>query len=169
MCRDNQNTRGAVYGDGELQKRAHPGGAGFYSAFWQQGEDLRLVAKVTEQATKVAELGANLEALKEGLEKHKPKQGPQFFELGQATFVRHPGRQGGERLSRAERRRLVREKAKKFMKERVRRRPGKQPGTPGGTLARSAQPDRSVVHVPGKCRSCGGSLAGAAVTSTEVR
>lgn len=40
-------------------------------------------------------------------------------------------RQAEERLSRAERRRLAREKAKKFLKERVKRRPGKQPGAAG--------------------------------------
>jgi transposase len=56
--------------------------------------------------------------------------------------------QGEERLSRAERRRQAREKAKKFMAERVRRHPGKQPGTTGAVLARVGRPDYSVDHVP---------------------
>jgi transposase len=55
------------------------------------------------------------------------------------------------------------------MKERVRRRPGKQPGAAGATLAKAAKPDRTVVHVPQMCCSCGRSLEAAEVTSSELR
>lgn len=77
--------------------------------------------------------------------------------------------QGEERLSRAERRRQAREKAKKFMAERVRRRPGKQPGTSGAALARVGRPDYSVAHVPEQCRACGQSLESAEVVGSESR
>ncbi len=77
--------------------------------------------------------------------------------------------QGEERLSRAERRRQAREKAKKFMAERVRRRPGKQPGTTGAALARVDRPDYWVTHVPEQCRACRQSLVSAEVVGSESR
>ena len=51
----------------------------------------------------------------------------------------------------------------------MRRLPGKQPGAAGATLAKVAEPERTVVHVPERCWRCGGSLVGALVTGTEVR
>ncbi len=77
--------------------------------------------------------------------------------------------QAEERLSRAERRRLARDKAKKFLNERVTRRPGKQPGAAGAALAKVDSPDRAVVHSPVSCARCGQSLGAAEVTGTEVR
>jgi transposase len=50
-----------------------------------------------------------------------------------------------------------------------RRRPGKQPGTPGAHLAQVADPDEIVVHVPDRCGGCGGELAGALVAGVEIR
>lgn len=49
------------------------------------------------------------------------------------------------------------------------RKPGGQPGGPGTTLRQVADPDEVVVHSPSACGGCGASLAGAPVTSTEVR
>lgn len=49
------------------------------------------------------------------------------------------------------------------------RKSGGQPGSPGATLRQVPDPDEVVVHVPSACRGCGASLAGAPVTSTEVR
>ena len=72
-------------------------------------------------------------------------------------------------MSRAERRRLARERAKKFLQEKVHLRPGKQPGASGATLAKAPEPERTVVHFPQTCCSCGGSLEGAEVTAAEVR
>jgi transposase len=40
------------------------------------------------------------------------------------------------------------------------RRPGKQPGSPGSTLALVDDPDEVLEHVPGCCRGCGADLAG---------
>ena len=48
------------------------------------------------------------------------------------------------------------------------RRPGKQPGAPGATLARR-EPDRTVRHVPVACRRCHADLGGAAVVGEVVR
>jgi transposase len=49
------------------------------------------------------------------------------------------------------------------------RKSGGQPGAPGATLAQVSDPDEVVVHAPSACGGCGRSLAGAPVTSTEVR
>jgi transposase len=49
------------------------------------------------------------------------------------------------------------------------RRPGKQPGVPGAHLAQVADPAEIVVHVPDRCRGCGGELAGTPLTGVEVR
>src|SRR5680860_1454232 len=49
------------------------------------------------------------------------------------------------------------------------RKPGGQPGAPGATLSQVSDPDEVVVHSPSACGGCGGSLAGAPVTSTETR
>jgi uncharacterized coiled-coil protein SlyX len=45
-----------------------------------------------------------------------------------------------------------------------RRRPGKQPGSPGAHLAQVTDPDEVVVHVPDRCGGCSGELAGRSVT-----
>jgi transposase len=55
------------------------------------------------------------------------------------------------------------------MNERVRHRPGKQPGTKGAALARVARPDGAVAHAPERRRSCGESLDGAKVVATQAR
>lgn len=50
-----------------------------------------------------------------------------------------------------------------------RRRPGKQPGTPGAHLAQVAEPDQVVWHVPDRCGGCGADLAAASVIGVEAR
>jgi transposase len=49
------------------------------------------------------------------------------------------------------------------------RKSGGQPGAPGATLRQVDHPDEVVVHSPSACGGCGASLAGAPVTSTEIR
>jgi len=49
------------------------------------------------------------------------------------------------------------------------RSPGKQPGAPGASLARRADPDTVVDHVPSACGGCGSGLAGAAQVGVVVR
>ena len=46
---------------------------------------------------------------------------------------------------------------------------GKQPGTPGVTLAQVADPDQVVVYRPERCRGCDGSLADAEVVGFTAR
>jgi transposase len=49
------------------------------------------------------------------------------------------------------------------------RSPGKQPGAPGASLARSADPDVVVDHVPSSCGGCGLGLAAAADAGVVIR
>jgi transposase len=49
------------------------------------------------------------------------------------------------------------------------RKPGKQPGAPGVTLAQVGDPDRTVVCAPDRCAGCGGDLADAPVTEMQKR
>jgi transposase len=49
------------------------------------------------------------------------------------------------------------------------RKAGKQPGAEGKHLARVAEPDDVIAHVPGACRSCGADLGDAEVVGTERR
>lgn len=73
-----------------------------------------------------------------------------------------PSRDDAEaRATRAARRQAKRDKGK--------RAPGKQPGDPGAHLARVADPDRVVGHVPVRCRGCGAGLGDAEVCGTEHR
>ena len=135
-------------------------------------QNTRLANEKAELAAKVAELEAKLERLDAELEKLRREQGRNSSNSGKppsSDSVAEKAIQAEERLSRAERRRLAREKAKKFFKERVKRSPGKQPGAAGAALARAAVPDREVVHAPRRCSRCGESLGGAEVTAIEVR
>jgi transposase len=49
------------------------------------------------------------------------------------------------------------------------RSPGKQPGAPGASLSRSADPDVVIDHVPAACRGCGSGLATATEAGVVVR
>ena len=135
-------------------------------------ENAGLAAEVADLRAKNAELTAKLGALEAELEKLRREMGRNSSNSGKppsSDTLTERAKQAEERLSRAERRRLAREKAKRFFKERVRRRPGKQPGAAGVTLAKVDSPDRTVVHSPPRCRACGESLEGAEPTGTEVR
>ncbi len=79
--------------------------------------------------------------------------------------------QAAERLSRAERRRQARAKAKELLKgtDQAKRRPGKQPGDPGSRLEFAQDPDAVVEHRPLRCSGCHGALDGAEVTGVERR
>jgi transposase len=68
-----------------------------------------------------------------------------------------------ERSRQAEARRAKRSRDGKV------RRPGKQPGGEGTTLAMVENPDEIIVHAPKACGGCGGSLADAEVTATARR
>jgi transposase len=49
------------------------------------------------------------------------------------------------------------------------RRPGRQPGAPGATLAQVADPDHTVVCAPATCSGCGHDLAGVPVAAEQAR
>ncbi|HZD03122.1 MAG TPA: IS66 family transposase, partial [Actinomycetes bacterium] len=49
------------------------------------------------------------------------------------------------------------------------RKPGKQPGAPGVTLAQVADPDHTIVCAPASCAGCGCDLAGVAVAAQHTR
>jgi len=51
------------------------------------------------------------------------------------------------------------------LRERGKRRPGKQPGDPGMTMSLVDDPDESITCPPTACRGCGTDLAGAPVTA----
>lgn len=51
------------------------------------------------------------------------------------------------------------------LRERGRRRPGKQPGEPGTTLVLADDPDERLGFGPAACRGCGAALAGAPVVA----
>jgi transposase len=46
------------------------------------------------------------------------------------------------------------------LRERGKRRPGKQPGEPGTTMSLASDPDERIEYSPAACRDCGTSLAG---------
>jgi transposase len=54
-------------------------------------------------------------------------------------------------------------------RQKGKRRPGKQPGAPGAHLERVAVADRTIRHVPGRCRGCGRGLGDAVVVGVESR
>src|SRR6266516_6834989 len=49
------------------------------------------------------------------------------------------------------------------------RKPGKQPGAPGATLAQVPDPDHTVVCAPARCGGCGCDLAGVPVAAEHAR
>jgi transposase len=51
------------------------------------------------------------------------------------------------------------------LRERGKRRPGKQPGDPGMTMSLADDPDKIIDCPPAACRGCGADLAGAPVTA----
>ena len=51
------------------------------------------------------------------------------------------------------------------LRERGKRRPGKQPGEPGATMSLVDDPDEVIDCPPAECRGCGADLAGVPVTA----
>jgi transposase len=135
-------------------------------------QNQELAAEHQELAANFAELAAKLEALEAELERLRREMGRNSGNSGKppsSDTLAQRAEQAEQVLSRAERRRQAREKAKKLFKGHEKRRPGKQPGGPGLALAKVPVPDKMVAHPPERCRRCGESLEGAPVTATEVR
>ena len=51
------------------------------------------------------------------------------------------------------------------LRERGKRRPGKQPGGPGTTMSLAGDPDERFEYPPAECRGCGAGLAGEPVAA----
>ncbi|MDP9402843.1 MAG: IS66 family transposase [Actinomycetota bacterium] len=113
----------------------------------------------------VGTLEAELERLRREQSKHSGNSG----KPPSSDTVTQRAEQGEERLSRAERRRRARAKAKKLMENKPKRRPGKQPGGAGTNLAQVDDPDRVLLYRPERCCGCGGDLADAEVVASERR
>ena len=110
-------------------------------------EAYRLIAELTAQAGRLAAQVERLSARVEELERQARKDS--------STSSRPPSsdspyrKKGGDRS----------------LRERGRRRPGKQPGDPGSTMSLVDDPDESIDCPPTVCCGCGADLASAPVTA----
>jgi len=131
-----------------------------------------LVAETAQQASRITELEASIGALELEIERLRRELGRHSGNSGKppsSDTLTQRAEQKEERLSRQERRQLARQKAKELEERKLKRRPGKQPGAPGTSLAKVTDPDLVEDHAPECCAVCGESLAGAPVEGTEVR
>jgi len=110
-------------------------------------EAYRLIAELTAQAGRLAAQVEHLSGRVEELERQARKDS--------STSSRPPSsdspyrKEGGDRS----------------LRERGKRRPGKQPGGPGMTMNLVDHPDETVDCPPAACRGCGADLASAPVTA----
>jgi len=131
----------------------------------RDGEIAARDAEIAALKAVVEALEAELERLRREGSKHSGNSG----KPPSSDTVTQRSQQQDERLSRAERRRRARAKAKELMKDPPKRRPGKQPGEAGTNLAAVPDPDRVVLHKPENCSGCGAVLAEAEVVASEAR
>jgi transposase len=117
---------------------------------------VELEAIVAAQAAVIAELRAELEALKDRLGR----------DSGNSSLP--PSRDGKDRRQRRAEEREARKAARRDGSGESGRRPGKQPGAPGVTMRRR-EPEVTVTHTPVCCDHCAADLAGAVVVGTATR
>jgi transposase len=110
-------------------------------------EAYRLIAELTAQAGRLAAQVERLSARVEELERQARKDS--------STSSRPPSSDNPYRKKGAGR----------SLRERGKRRPGKQPGGPGMTMNLVDDPDESIECPPAVCRGCGADLASALVTA----
>jgi transposase len=139
-----------------------------------RAENVALRAAVGDLESERAALKAALEALEVELERLLRQAGTHSGNSGKppsSDTITDRAKHDDAGMSRAERRRAARAKAKKMAEDasEPKRRPGKQPGDPGSTLSQVADPDIVKVHAPTCCVGCGADLAAAEVIDTEVR
>lgn len=116
-----------------------------------EAENAALRARVAELNEQTAVLAGKLADLEKLLGRNSSNSSmPPSTDPGAAKTKRP------ENANRAERRALARKQ-------------GKQPGTPGVTLAQVTDPDQVVVHRPVSCRACERSLHGSDVVGVSVR
>jgi transposase len=110
-------------------------------------ETYRLITELTAQAGRLAAQVERLSARVEELERQARKDS--------STSSRPPSsdspyrKKGGDRS----------------LRERGKRRPGKQPGDPGSTMSLVDEPDKRIDCPPARCCGCGADLAAAPVTA----
>ena len=140
---------------------------------WRLEAD-RLRLEADQLRLEVVALRAAVEALEVELERLRHEMGTHSGNSGKppsSDTITQRAKNNETRVSRAERRREARAKAKRFLADKAEpvRNPGKQPGEDGVTLNQVADPDRVECVAPACCGGCGASLADAAVVATEVR
>jgi len=111
-----------------------------------------VIAELRAVNTEQAHLIATLQARVAELEGRLGKDSSNSSKPPSSDGLRKPARAGRQDDERA-----------------ARRRPGKQPGTPGAHLAQVATPDQVVEHLPERCGECGAELADAPVAGVEAR
>jgi transposase len=110
-------------------------------------EAYRLIAELTAQAGRLAAQVERLSARVEELERQARKDS--------STSSRPPSSDSPYKKKGNDR----------SLRERGKRRPGKQPGDPGMTMSLVDDPDETISCPPLACRGCGAGLAGAPVTA----
>ncbi len=110
-------------------------------------EAYRLIAELTAQAGRLAAQVERLSARVEELERQARKDS--------STSSRPPSSDSPYKKKGSDR----------SLRERGKRRPGKQPGDPGMTMSLVDDPDETISCPPLACRGCGAGLAGAPVTA----
>jgi transposase len=111
-------------------------------------EAYRLIAELTEQAGQLNAQAERLSARVGELERQARRDS--------STSSRPPSSDGPYKK---------RKSGDRSLRERGKRRPGKQPGDPGATMSLVDDPDESVDCPPAACCGCGADLAGAPVTA----
>jgi transposase len=110
-------------------------------------EAYRLIAELTAQAGRLTAQAERLSARVEDLERQARKNS--------STSSRPPSSDNPYKKKGRDR----------SLRERGKRRPGKQPGDPGSTMSLVDDPDDRIGCPPAVCRGCGADLAGAPVTA----
>src|SRR5271169_5099024 len=110
-------------------------------------EAYRLIGELTAHAEQLAVQNERLAARVEDLERQVRRDS--------STSSRPPSSDGPYKKKGADR----------SLRERGKRRPGKQPGEPGTTMRLVDDPDERLFCPPAACCRCGGGLAGAPVTA----
>lgn len=110
-------------------------------------EAYRLIGELTAQAEGLTAQAGRLSARVEQLERQARKDS--------STSSRPPSSDSPYRKKGSDR----------SLRERGKRRPGKQPGDPGSTMSLVDDPDETIQCPPAACCGCGADLAGAPVTA----
>jgi len=161
----------------ELLQGTHADLAAANEALRDANELLRRANETLREAAgqegRIAALESSLEAMEAELERRRRESSRHSGNSGKppsSDTLAQKAAKDGDRLSRSERRRIAKKKLKKLTDaEKPKRRPGKQPGDPGSSLAKVVDPDFTELHVPGSCGACGESLEDAETTGRESR